>query len=249
VVLLRGTTTETQEVLATLAVSPLIFEFGELLPKSIYYLAPYARLRTEIRWFRFFYLAFLPLTSPLVGLTRLVERLSGQTNQRTEIVLGRSRLVQLLQHGRREGVLSEIQSRLANGLLQLAPQAVMSSMIPNSRVLGVSDASTRTEMLDYARRFGLSAVAVHRARQEHSWYGYAFVAELLASPGVRPVIHRMPTLSNQTSKLEALHRLQLADASYGVVVRQTEVMGVVARNGLIEQMYRPEVGPASRMPA
>lgn len=243
VVLLMGVTSETLDVAATLLLSPVVFEFGELLPKSVYYMTPLSRLRRGVKQFRFFFRLFLPLSWPLVQLTRLFERLSGQTTQPAEMVLGRNRLVQLLQHGQREGVLTDLQSRVANGLLQLAPQRVTSTMIPVQRVLGVTDSASREEMLDFARRFGVSSVAVHRAHDETAWYGYTFVAELLLSPGPAPLIHSMPPLSYQTSKLEALYRLQVADASYGVVLRDGQVLGVVARNGLVEQIYRPAVGP------
>ena len=245
-VALFGATTDLLEVAATLMISPIIFLFGELLPKNIYYLAPMSRSQQNIRWFRYFFRAFLPISAPLVQLTRVFERFSGQSHQPTELVLGRSRLVQLMQQGHREGVLTDLQSRLAHGLLQLAPQSVMSSMIPTPRVLGVSESSSQAEILDFARRFGLSAVAVHRADDEQGWFGYAFVAELILNQTGRPIIHSMPVIPYQTSKLEALNRMQLLDASYGVVVRNEEILGIVARNGLVEQIYRPEVGLASR---
>lgn len=238
-VLLAGRNHETLEVGAALLMAPVIFEIGELLPKSLYYLTPLSRLRREIGWFRGWFRLFLPLGWPLVQLSRLIERSTGIRSQPMEMVLGRSRLVQLVHHGQREGVLTDLQSRLANGLLQLAPQTVLSSMIPASRVLGIPDTASREEMIDFARRFGVAAVAVRHPHDESGWYGYVFAAELLAISGDQPMIHSMPRISHQTSKLEALHLLQVADAAYGVVVRQGTVLGIVARNGLVEQIYRP----------
>lgn len=241
VLCLFGRTSEALEVLSTLIMSPVVFQFGELLPKSLYYMTPWSRLRADIPWFNAFYWCFLPVSTPLVLMTRLLERLNGTPHQKSEILLGRNRLVQLVQFGRREGILGDLQSRLANGLLQLAPQSVLGSMIPSSRVLGVSESSSRAEFLEFARKFGVSAVAVHRQRNPQEWYGYSFVAEILASKGEIPVIHPMPDILYSTSKLEALHRLQVLDASYGTVTRGGDIIGVVARNGLVEQLFRPEL--------
>lgn len=240
VLLSFGTTTETLEIAATLLMAPIIFQFGELLPKSLYYLAPLSRLRRDVRWFQVYVRVFFPFTWPLVLVTRLFERISGQTYQPAELVLGRNRLVQLMQHGHREGVLADMQNRLANGLLQIAPQGVMSSMIPATRVLGVDETATRQEMIDFARRFGVAAVAIHREGAPADWYGYVLAVELIWHARRKPKIHPMPEFSYQASKLETLHRLQVEDAWYGVLKREGGVVGIVSRNGLIEQIFRPE---------
>jgi len=237
-----GQSSEAIEVASTLILAPVIFQFGELLPKSVYYMIPYSSLRRELKWFRFCYYLFLPISWPTVQLVKLIENMQGQVDQAPETLMGRNRIVQLMQHGQREGVLTNLQSRLANGLLHLAPQTVVSSVIPANRVLGVSDRATRSEMLDFAKKFGVSAVAVYRGNDELKWYGYAFVAELLTTDAALPLIHPMPLFSHQSSKLEALHRLQEADANYGVVYQKGTLLGVVARNGLIEQVFRPELG-------
>lgn len=246
VLLMFGTTTEALEIAATLIVTPIIFQFGELLPKNLYYLAPLSRLRKDIRWFRLFYRGFFIFSWPLVQVTRLFERISGQSYQPAEIVLGRSRIVQLMHHGHQEGVLADMQNRLANGLLQIAPQRVTSSMIPVTRVLGVDESATREEMIAFARNYGVAAVAVHRHGDPLDWYGYVLAVELIWHAHRRPRIHSMPVFSYQASKLETLHRMQTEDAWYGAIHREGTLLGIVARNGLIEQMFRPAGTAAPR---
>ncbi|WP_437204502.1 CNNM domain-containing protein [Planctomicrobium sp. SH664] len=241
---LVGKSSDSVEVLATLGAAPVIFLFGDLLPKNLYYLTPYSRLKREYPWFRWCYRLLFPITWPLVMLTRLLEKLSGQSQRPSELLLGRNRFLQLVLHGTNEGVLNDTQSRLANGLLQLAPQLVSASMIPANRILGIADNTTRTEMLNFARKFGVSAVAVHRAGKENAWYGYALVAELSLSTAASPRIYPMPVFNTQTSKLEALYRLQAEDASYGLVLKEQAVLGIVAKNGLVEQIYRPVPVPS-----
>lgn len=235
-----GATSELTEIAVTLFMAPIIFQFGELLPKSIYYLAPEAFLRRDIGWFRMFFRAFFVLSYPLVLLTRQFERLNKQTTQTTDLVLGRSRLVQLMQHGHEEGVLTDVQSRLAGGVLQLAPQRVTGSMIPLSRILGVSEKSSREEMIEFARKFGTAVLPVHRKDRPDDWFGYVIVSQLFNQKS--PItIHAMPQIDGKSSKLQTLHELQCQHALYGVIIKKEDVLGIVARTGLIEQIYRPSV--------
>jgi len=240
IVILFGQSTDALEVGATLLLSPIIFQFAELLPKSVYYHAPLSRLRKGTRLFSFFFRAFFLMSCPLVFVTRLFERLSGQQNQPSEIVLGRSRLTQLLQHGHEEGVLTDLQSRLANGLLQIAPQSAVTSMIPANRVLGLPETASRQEIIDYAEKYGTAVVCIHLKDSPQQWYGFVIASELITSSVEQPTIHSLPVIAHDAGKLQALHQLQTLDASYGVVMKEGTVLGVIKRHGLVAQLFRPE---------
>ena len=235
-----GTGSQSSEILVTMLMAPFVFQFGELLPKSIYYLAPSTMLRRDMSWFRIFYRMFFVLSYPLVLLTRQFERLNRQDSQAAELVLGRSRLVQLMQHGHQEGVLTDVQSRLATGLLQLASQPVTDSMIPLSRILGVCETTGRDEMIEFARKFGLPVLPVHRHNQPEDWVGYVIVSQL-STRAESVVKNAMPVFEGKSSKLQTLHRLQCEEARYGVIKSEGRVVGLVSRTGLVEQIYRPTV--------
>jgi len=248
IVLFLGGSSEFLEIAATIVMSPVIFVFGELLPKGLYYMVPYSSLKRGLFWLRFVFVLFYPLTWPIVQLTRLIEWFSGDSRPLRDVAIGRNRLVQLVDQGRREGVLTDLQSRLANGLLQMAPQQATNSMIPAARILGIAETSTRDQMLDFAQRFGISEIPVHQAGDDTAWQGYVMVAELQGTTGIPPQIHAMPTLEYRTSKLEALHRLQSQAAAFGAVQKNGRTLGIVSRNGLIEQLFRPALGASSAGP-
>ena len=239
VILIFGTSTVALEVAATLFFSPLIFQFGELLPKNVYCYAPLSLLRRDVRWFVYFFRTFFVFSWPLVFLTRVFERFSGQGSQTAELVLGRNRLVQLMRAGHQEGVLTDIQSKLANGLLQLAPQGVQASLTPLPRILGLPETATREELLEFARKYALNAISIHRAGDPDDWYGYVVTGEMIGANRSIPVVHPMPAIPHQSGKLEALHMLQRANASQGVVLSEGRPIGIIARNGLVEQLFRP----------
>ncbi|MEZ6054058.1 MAG: DUF21 domain-containing protein [Planctomycetaceae bacterium] len=240
VVVALGEVTPTTEIIWTMLLAPVVFLFGELLPKNLYYRAPLSLLRRDSTLFLMFYYLLLPASWPLVMVTKVTERLSPEAGRRSELLLGRSRLVQLMTQGRHEGLLTDVQNRLANGVLQIAPQSVTDSMTPKDRVLGVSEKSSREEILKYARRFATPIVAIHRESSVEDWYAYIRVIDVLTdNRPMHSLIRRMPILSSASSKLDALRQLQIDGEVYGVVKDGDTVRGVVSSRGLCEQLFRP----------
>lgn len=228
------------EILGTLMLAPVVFLWGELIPKNLFYRAPMALLRKNARMFGFFYYVFYPVSLPLIVLTKLFERFSRAGTKPLDIVLGRSRLVQVLREGRREGLLTEVQSRLVNGLMHTAGQSVRNTLTPASRVLGVAEDVSREEVLEHARKYGLSHVPVHAAGQPENWFGYVRVTDLrIAGKTVGGALRRMPEIPASASRLEAMLTLRTNGAAFGRAVENGVVVGVANERGLIEQMFRP----------
>ena len=227
------------EVLATLMIAPMIFIFGEMLPKHLYYRAPNAQLRRGIRWFTGFFWTFLPVSFPLIWLSTLFERWSEPGERPAGLVLGRSRLVEVLDKGRQEGLLSEAQARLVDGLMQTAPQPAAQAMIPANRVLGVDDQTPRAEMVAVAQRYALAAVPVRRHGTADGWYAYIRSADLaITRAGIGSLLRSMPRIPAEASKLEAIVAIRQAGAAFGAVYRGERLVGLVNEHGLVEQLFR-----------
>lgn len=237
------------EIVGTLLLSPVIFVFGELVPKNVYYRAPLQLLRRGSRLFRIFYWLFLPVSLPLVGITKLLERFERSEKGPMELVLGRSRLAQVFVHGRQEGILTDVQNRLVHGLLHTAARPVSDSMTPASRAFGLPESSSREQILSYAQRFGTSSVLMSRDGVPEEWYGYLRVADVAISPKpVKSLIRPMPVVAPTLSRLETLLMLRNAGEQYGQVARNGKVLGVISERGLIEQLFRPIQGAGTTLP-
>lgn len=227
------------EVISTIVIAPFAFTFGELIPKNLYYRAPLWLLRRNVRWFDLFYRIFFPIGLPLMAVARVMQRVSRRSADRPGQILGRARLVQVLSQGHQEGLLLDVQGRLLEGLMHLAGQPVMQSVIPNSRVLGVPDNVSREDLLSFARRYGVNSVAVCRPGATDSWYGYLRVVDVaLTHQPLATLVRRMPVIAAGTSKLEALLTLRAAAAVYGVVKSNDRVLGLASDHGLSEQLFR-----------
>jgi len=236
------------ELAGTFVLTPVVFICGELLPKNLYYRAPLRFLRGDIPWFDVFYRMFLVVSFPLIWITKQFERLGGLDRREGDLVLGRSRLVQVLDQGHREGLLSDVQNRLIDGLMHTATQPATASMIPAQRVLGVVERTDAAALLKFARRYGLSHVAIRRADTETSWYGYVRVVDATVSrKPVSSLIRPLTVLPPDASKLQALLALRDSGESHAVVCQAEAVLGVVSERGLIEQLFRPPKKAASQL--
>lgn len=229
------------EILLTILSTPVVFVWGGMIPKNLFYRAPMTLLRQSYGFFKFCYWCFLPATYPLVLITRLLERLTDSPDRQIDLVLGRGRLVQIVTEGHREGILHDVQSKLVHGTLQIAEQSVHRSMIPSSRVLGLSTAATREEILKFAASYGVATVALHLPDQPERWSLYVRVSELALEQSSLPELQRpMPVITPTTSKLEALLRLRRENSEFGVVRSpEDKSLGVITQQGLLEQLFRP----------
>ena len=172
-------------------------------------------------------------------ITKLVERFSPGTKKHGDLVLGRSRLVQVLTQGHHEGILTDVQSRLVQSVMLTASDSVVSSMTPTTRILGITEDASRDDVLDYARRFGLTLVAIHRANQETEWFGYVRVMDVsIKSQSVKSLVREMPRVDAAATKLETLLALRKASSACGAVFRDGELLGTVSERGLVEQLFR-----------
>jgi putative hemolysin len=228
------------EIAGTMLMAPVIFIFGELVPKNLYFRSPLRLLRRDANWFSMFYLLFLPVSFPLIWIAKLFEHLRGTPDRQIDLVLGRKQLVQVLDRGRQEGIITDIQSRLIDGLMHTASEPVIDSLIPTRRILGLEDTATSQEVLDYARRYGLTRVALKREGSTDDWYGYVRVLEVtLDQSSLTLKIRTMPEIKSSDSKLNTLRQLKSSGEGIGVVKEDRTVLGIVSERGLVEQMFQP----------
>jgi putative hemolysin len=233
------------EVGVTLLISPVIFVFGELMPKNLYFRAPTRLLRSNIGLFQFFYRALLPGSMPLVWITRLFEKLSSSAPHRMDLLLGRHRLIQVLSKGHEHGVLTNQQGILVHGLLHDATRPVSEIMIPTSRILGENEGVSRETLLEYARRKHLTHIPIRRQSSGTDWFGYVRVLDLeLDSRPVDSMTRTMPEIPVAATRLMALLAIRESGESVGVIVEGKNVRGIIMENVLIDHLMHPLRTPA-----
>lgn len=228
------------EIVGTLLLAPIIFIGGELLPKNLLFRAPMHFMKRDAWKLQWCYRLLLPVSFPLILISRLFERFAEAEDGRRGFALARNRLTQAFSEGHKQGVLSQMQNQLVHGLMTITSESVGKSATNPDVVFGCSVDSTREELLATARKFGISAIALHRAGNPRDWFAYVRLVDVAVTQ--RPVsalIRPMPEISANRNKLDALLQLRAAGEDLGIVVENGRTVGVISSYGLAEQLFRP----------
>lgn len=228
------------EVAATMALSPVVFLFGELMPKNLYFRAPTELLRQGLKKFRLCYHVFLPVSLPLVWITRLFERLGHSSPHQLDLVLGRRRLSHVLDKGHEHGLLTAGQGNLVHGLLHESSLRAAEIMTPADRVLGLEETASRELLSAFARDYGLTHIAIRKAGTADGWFGYIRLIDLeLRSEEPRDLIREMPRIAHNATRLTALLALRENGHALAVVCDGETVLGTMSEKALIEHFMHP----------
>ncbi|MCA9239664.1 MAG: DUF21 domain-containing protein [Planctomycetales bacterium] len=140
------------ELALTLAFSPIVFIYGELFPKNLFYQAPGRLLRRCAPGLAVAGVLFLPLSALLWLVGMLLQWIARAPSQALRMEIARRELAQVLDEGHAIGLLSPAQRRLAKGTFNLAGRAVRDFMVPTVRLTLVDPKLSRSALLEKARQ-------------------------------------------------------------------------------------------------
>ena len=154
--LLRTTTNaHTAELYATLIMTPLLFVFVDIIPKSVYYykadtLMP--RL-TPLLWLSYNIFTKTGVVSLLKAISTLLNRILGLGADSSKAITATDRhhIRQIIQETRDEGILSLMQQDIMHRLVDAGSVLARKVMIRLNHVRMVELATSRTALLGYLR--------------------------------------------------------------------------------------------------
>jgi len=227
------------ELIAPLALAPLLFVYGELLPKNLYLQAPNRLLRRGGPLFLFCVVLFSPISFLLWGLNVMLGRLLRESPERVRLTLARRELQQVMEEGHEVGILHPAQRGLAQGIFAVADRPVRQFITPLAQLPRARSDMTKQEVLRLAQRFRIAVVAVEAADAKGELIGYVRVIDLgLSESDNLGPIHRLLEISEETSHVAALMRMQSANESLARVVNsQGKTLGIVAIDQLREPLF------------
>lgn len=234
-----GGSSATAEISATLLLSPVIFVFGELIPKSLYYRAPLSLLRRRISIFRFFYFLFLPLSYPLTLIAGLIARLTRQAMPSVDTMFGRTRMFGLIASGKRVGILTQVQGRLADNLMQSGDRILAEFTEPADTIPRVSESSDREAVLVIADATQSSWVLRHTDGNTDQLTGVIRVATLLISQlSPAAAAQPLPSFNEESHPLVVLTEMFHQHATFAVVTGDEDggIAGIVRRDRLADRL-------------
>lgn len=226
---------EMAELAGPILMTPLVFVFGELLPKHWFFQAPYRLLRIVRPALLLSTVLFLPISLFLAALSIALRALTGQTPFRLRLAMARGELAQVLRAGEEAGVLEAGQRSLAGQLFEVGNQPAISFAISQERLTSVTLPLERELTARTARRQNHPIVLVIR---DDRIVGYVRYSDLVIGVGpveVRPVIRVGLTERHLTTLLK------MYDAESEVALlcdENDDAESVVTRRQLMQPMLK-----------
>lgn len=229
------------ELVAPVVLSPLIFVYGELMPKNLFYYAPNKLLRIGGPLFLFFFILFIPAATLLWLLGRVLQFLVGEAPDQVHLRLAREELTDVLEEGHEAGILLPSQRRLAHNLFAYAGKRVTDFALPIARVGAIREGTRRAEVLRLARRHKVSVVPVQR-ENKRELIGYVRVVDVYLDKSptislslVRPLLR----IGHKEVFAAAMIKLQSAKENVAQIVDENgSPVGLLYERSLSDPMFR-----------
>jgi len=224
-----------RELVLALWLTPLVFFFGELLPKDLFRRRPHTLVPRVARTISWAQVLLWPLSLPLRALTRLAERVAGLEQGLHE---GRQAAVlELLSQGTREGTLEAHAERLARNVLSLKNTRLESVLVPWEEVDRLVQGASEAELRAQVEKTTHSRLPV--VDTDGCVVGYVHQLDVLsAEPGtsllatLRPILPLAP----EASVDRALARMRTAGQRVALVGEVGAPLGLVALKDLVEEI-------------
>ncbi len=198
------------EIIAPILMSPLLFVYGELLPKSFFYQAPNRLLRFGAPLFLLFTGVFAPIAALLWGLGRLLEKSLGQSPEKIRLTLARKEVQQVLEEGLEVGLLHPTQRYLGQNFFIVASQPVKNVCTPIAKVQMFDCKTPKAKALRLAKRKNLADIPIWKDNK-NNLIGYVRTVDLIVdqSNSDKIIMHK-PLITIDGTELfgEALMQMQ-----------------------------------------
>jgi putative hemolysin len=223
------------ELLGPIMMTPIVFVLGELLPKYLFYHAPYRLITATRPLLLAATVLFAPVSLFLGVLGRGLQRITGQTPFRLRLAMARGELDQVLRHGHEAGILAAGQRSLAQRFFEVGNQPAISFGVPANRFAIVEAPVNIDEARRQARRQNHPIVLVQRS---DGIIGFLWYADLCMG---EPNLELNPVIRGRVEDrhLQVLLRLYDAGSEVGVLFDERgDVRCVVTRRQLVQPLIK-----------
>ena len=227
------------ELLAPIFLTPVVFVYGELLPKHLFYLAPNRLLRRGGPLLLLCGVLFAPVSAVLWILGRCLQWIVGEAPEYVRSRLAREELQRILVEGQEAGVLSPAQRQLAQGMFAVANEPVSRFCTPVGRTTSIRRTASQAEVLRIARR-QRSAVVLIVAERSRRPVGYVRIIDIKLSgkdwsKSLRPLARTHYT----DSHIATLTRMQTEKEPIAEVIdNRGATIGIIRIDHLAQPLLR-----------
>jgi putative hemolysin len=220
----------TTELLGTVMTTPLVFVFGELFPKYLFYHSPYRLLYTLRPLVLFVTVLFFPVSLILGFLGNALRALTGDAPFQVRLAMQRAELEQVLREGHEAGVLAGGQRALAQNIFEVGNDAAIRFSMPVDRLATVSAPVDIGLAKGEARRKSNPIVLVQRRSRIVGFLQFAKL-QVQGDLTIEPIVE----CSQDESHLRVLLKLYETGSEVAVLVDGSgKARGVVTQQQLLQ---------------
>ena len=225
------------DIIAPIALAPILFIYGESLPKNLFLKVPNYLLRKSGLIFLIFFAILIPISRLLWLIRRFLEKVVGQSPVKVRLALARKELDEILQEGHDAGILEKGQRDLANAMFSVADRPIREFLRPLSRFVIRTQNPTSKDIIEFARRHRTGLVVIDPLDQ--GWR-YVRVVELLVRDNKDDSFESEPLIDVRDTELHGiiLVRMQTEKITMARVVdSQGKPLGIVTINDLTAGLF------------
>lgn len=229
------------ELLGPILMTPVIFVLGELLPKYLFFHAPYRLLRATQPMLMLSTILFAPVSLLLGLLGSVLQKVTGETPFELRLTMARRELDQVLRAGHEAGLLAGSQRDLVTRLFEIGNQSAISFGVPVDRLAKISQPVEDGKTIDIdaaksaARRVNHPILLVQQGNRITGFLRYIDLMNPAESIAPQPAVRG--TVSE--SHLKILLRLYDARSDVAVLFNEKGIAkSVVTRRQLTRQLTK-----------
>ena len=195
------------EIMAPLMIAPLLFVYGELMPKSLFFQAPNSLFRLAAPLFLLFTIVFIPASLLLWAMSRVLEKALGQSPERVRLTLAKREIQDMIDEGIEAGIISQTQRTLSQNFSLVASQPVSEFCTPINKAHLLPATASSAAVQKLAARHELPDVPIYRGGKANV-IGYVRVVEMLLNDETQLNVLPIATVSEKELLGEVLLQMQ-----------------------------------------
>jgi CBS domain containing-hemolysin-like protein len=235
------------QIYTTAMLTPVLFVFGELIPKNIFYFRADSLL-PHFAWFIWGLDKVFTFSGVKIILKMISRVISAGFNLQVDTakaidVTQRHQVHQIIHETQEEGLLSQTQKEMMTRLIDFPSIAVVSVMIPLRQTDKVPVDMTRAQLIEHLKASRFTRQIVY-GTGPNDILGYISIYDVLSTEhdfqGVQEFVNPLPTLDKKTSVIEAINALRNRRERMALVVesvkKETRPLGIITVSDLVEEI-------------
>jgi CBS domain containing-hemolysin-like protein len=235
------------QIYTTAMLTPVLFVFGELIPKNIFYFRADSLL-PHFAWFIWGLDKIFTFSGIKIILKMISRLISAGLNLQVDTakaidVTQRHQVHQIIHETQEEGLLSQTQKEMMTRLIDFPSMAVSSVMIPLCQTDKVPVDISRAQFIEHLKTSRFTRQVVY-GTGSNDILGYISIYDVLGTgdgfQGIQEFVNPLPTLDKKTSVIEAINTLRNRRERIAIVVeslkKETHPLGIITVADLVEEI-------------